>query len=138
MLAELAAMIIMAGEVKYEEGAFSIKFQTENAAIARKYFTIIKKAFNINTEIVLKTSKKFHKKQTYMLVTKDSKEAHAAALHYVDEQLDRLFGAFQKKGKTFVICCSDHGTCYGEDGVWFHGVNHPIVNTVPYKHFVLL
>ena len=45
MLAELAAMIIMAGEVKYEEGAFSIKFQTENAAIARKYFTIIKKAF---------------------------------------------------------------------------------------------
>ncbi|MBQ1274704.1 MAG: DNA-binding protein WhiA [Cellulosilyticum sp.] len=76
MLAELAAMIIMAGEVKYEEGAFSIKFQTENAAIARKYFTIIKKAFNINTEIVLKTSKKFHKKQTYMLVTKDSKEAY--------------------------------------------------------------
>lgn len=76
MIAELAAMIIMAGEVKYEEGTFTIKFQTENAAIARKYFTIIKKAFNINTEIVLKTSKKFHKKQTYVLITKDSEEAH--------------------------------------------------------------
>ena len=69
--------------------------------------------------------------------TKDSKEAHAAALRYVDEQLGRLFEAFQKKGKTFVICCSDHGTCYGEDGVWFHGVNHTIVTTVPYKHFIL-
>lgn len=68
---------------------------------------------------------------------KDSKEAHAVALQYVDEQLGRLFAAFKKKGKTFVICCSDHGTCYGEDGVWFHGVNHPIVNTVPYKHFIL-
>lgn len=68
---------------------------------------------------------------------KDSKEAHAAALSYVDEQLGRLFAAFKAKGDTFVICCSDHGTCYGEDGVWFHGVNHPIVNTVPYKHFFL-
>ena len=76
MIAELAAMIIMAGEIKYENHTFSIKFHTENAAIARKYFTIIKKAFNINTEIILKTSKKFHKKQTYMLVTKDSEEAH--------------------------------------------------------------
>ena len=75
MIAELAAMIIMAGEVSYADQTFSIKFQTENAAIARKYFTIIKKAFNINTEIVLKTSKKFHKKQTYILVTKDSEEA---------------------------------------------------------------
>lgn len=69
---------------------------------------------------------------------KDSKQAHAAALRYVDGQLGRLFEAFRKMGKTFVICCSDHGTCYGEDGVWYHGVNHPIVNTVPYKHFVLL
>ena len=75
MIAELAAMIIMAGEIKYENSAFLIKFQTENAAIARKYFTITKKAFNINTEIVLKTGKKLHKKQTYMLVTKDSEEA---------------------------------------------------------------
>ena len=36
-----------------------------------------------------------------------------------------------------MICCADHGTCYGEDGVLYHGVNHPIVNTVPYKHFIL-
>lgn len=76
MLAELAAMIIMAGEIKYDNQMLSIRFQTENAAIARKYFTIIKKAFNINTEIVLKTSKKFHKKQTYMLVTKNHDEAY--------------------------------------------------------------
>ncbi len=68
---------------------------------------------------------------------KDSRKAHAAALRYVDQQLEKLFAAFQKKGETFVICCSDHGTCYGEDRVWYHGVNHPIVTTVPYKHFLL-
>lgn len=68
---------------------------------------------------------------------KDSTEAHMEALKYVDAQLGRLFDAFALRGDTFVICCSDHGTCYGEDGVWYHGVNHPIVNTVPYKHFIL-
>lgn len=67
----------------------------------------------------------------------DSVMTQAAALRYVDRELERLFDVFQKKGDTFVICCSDHGTCYGEDGVLYHGVNHPIVNTVPYKHFFL-
>lgn len=68
---------------------------------------------------------------------KDSVESHAAALRYVDGELGRLFEGFSKKGDTFVICCSDHGTCYGEDGYLYHGFNHPIVNTVPYKHFIL-
>ncbi len=68
---------------------------------------------------------------------KDSVESHGAALRYVDAQLERLFYAFHEKGDTFVICCSDHGTCYGEDGYLYHGFNHPIVNTVPYKHFIL-
>ena len=69
--------------------------------------------------------------------TRDSVEAHGAALRYVDGELGRLFEAFQNKGDTFVICCSDHGTCYGEDGYWYHGFNHPIVGTVAYKHFIL-
>lgn len=68
---------------------------------------------------------------------RDSVEAHAAALRYVDGELGRLFGAFQEKGDTFCICCSDHGTCYGEDGYLYHGFNHPLVNTVPYKHFIV-
>lgn len=68
---------------------------------------------------------------------KDSKESHRMALRYVDSQLGRLFDGFAQIGDTFVICCSDHGTCYGEDGIWYHGVNHPVVNTVPYKHFII-
>lgn len=68
----------------------------------------------------------------------DSLETHRAALRYVDGQLGRLFDGWkEKRGKTFVVCFSDHGTCYGEDGYVFHGVNHPIVSTVPYKHFFL-
>ncbi|WP_331508952.1 STM4012 family radical SAM protein [Lachnoclostridium edouardi] len=67
----------------------------------------------------------------------DSLVSHRAALRYVDKELKRLFEAFERRSSTFVICCSDHGSCYGEDGVVFHGINHPVVNTVPYKHFFL-
>lgn len=68
---------------------------------------------------------------------RDSVESHRMALRYIDGELERLFHAFQRRGETFVICCGDHGTCYGEDGFWHHGINHPLVNTVPYKHFIL-
>ena len=68
----------------------------------------------------------------------DSVKSHGAALRYVDGELGRLFEGWRnKRGGAFVICCSDHGTCYGEDGCQFHGINHLAVNTVPYKHFFL-
>lgn len=67
----------------------------------------------------------------------DNKETHKAALKYVDSHMPELLEIFKKRGKTFVIFCSDHGSCYGEDGVQFHGLNHEIVNTVPYMHFLL-
>ena len=45
----------------------------------------------------------------------DSLETHRAALRYADGQLGRLFDGWkEKRGETFVVCFSDHGTCYGE------------------------
>lgn len=70
-------------------------------------------------------------------VKEDTVDTHAAALRYVDGCLPKLFSAFKDRNKTFVIACSDHGTCYGEDGYMFHGLNNEIINTVPYKHFIL-
>jgi hypothetical protein len=69
----------------------------------------------------------------------DSVESHAAALRYVDSCLPRLFDGFKERGKTFVIACSDHGSCYPEHdgGYVFHAFNHEVTNTVPYKHFFL-
>lgn len=67
----------------------------------------------------------------------DSLDSHAAALRYVDKHLERLFDMFSKKGKTFVMVCSDHGSCYGEDGYYFHCLSNEIVYTVPYKHFFI-
>lgn len=71
--------------------------------------------------------------------THDNLQTHAAALRYVDQELGRLFDAWKnQRGDALVICCSDHGTCYGENGCQFHGINHPAVNTIPYKHFFLV
>ena len=71
-------------------------------------------------------------------VSHDNLQSHATALRYVDRELGRLFAGWKSQRKeALVICCSDHGTCYGEDGCQFHGINHPYVNTVPYKHFFL-
>lgn len=68
----------------------------------------------------------------------DSLKSHKAALRYVDRELGRLFEGWKvKRDGAFVICCSDHGTCYGEDGCQFHGINHEKVTEIPYKHFLL-
>lgn len=68
---------------------------------------------------------------------KDNLDTHKLALEYVDSTLQPLFDCLHNKGKTFVIVTSDHGTCYGEEGYHFHGINHDNINTVPYKHFFL-
>ncbi|MFP2962268.1 STM4013/SEN3800 family hydrolase [Myxococcus sp. 1LA] len=69
--------------------------------------------------------------------TEDSRESHAAALEYVDSQLPPLFAALRRRGPSFCIVCSDHGTAYGEDGFTGHRLAHPVVWTVPYAEFLL-
>jgi arylsulfatase A-like enzyme len=70
--------------------------------------------------------------------TKDDRGSHAAALTYVDGQLDRLWRAITRRGRPcLAIVCSDHGTAYGEDGHTGHRVAHESVWTVPYAHFVV-
>ncbi len=67
----------------------------------------------------------------------DTLRSHAAALRYVDRQLPPLFRAMRRRGPTFTIICSDHGTTYGEDGYTGHRLAHPNVWTVPYADFML-
>ncbi len=50
-LAELAAAISLSGRIKPEVDGYDIMLSSENMAVARKYFTLLKKTFNINTDI---------------------------------------------------------------------------------------
>ena len=50
-MAELAALISGCGRViRDKTGGISIILHTENVAVARKYFTLLKKTFNIVTD----------------------------------------------------------------------------------------
>ena len=50
-IAEIAAIIIMCGQVTIDSRErYAIKVKTENLSVARKYFTLLEKTFNINTE----------------------------------------------------------------------------------------
>lgn len=53
-IAELAAITAFCGSVSVDDsGLFSMKISTENKIVARKYFTLLEKAFNINSCIPL-------------------------------------------------------------------------------------
>ncbi|MCW2923398.1 MAG: Methyltransferase type 11 [Thermoleophilia bacterium] len=57
------------------------------------------------------------------------------AAEFIDRRLARLFSALP--AHTVVIACGDHGECFGEDGFWGHGVDHPVVYEVPLAIFRL-
>ena len=56
-IAELAAIMHFCGQYGQDErGSFTIGFQTENEAVVRKGFTLLKKTFNIETGLSLENS----------------------------------------------------------------------------------
>lgn len=59
---------------------------------------------------------------------RDCRERQAACLAWVDRQLGPLLRRFLEGT---VIVCADHGDCWGEDGLWEHGVSHPRTLEVP-------
>ncbi len=75
-IAEIAAIINMCGKIKLDKnGEVSIKVQTENAAVARKYFTIIKKTFNINVEVLIRRNSQLKKNRVYSMFITNSEIA---------------------------------------------------------------
>ncbi len=68
---------------------------------------------------------------------RDSAETQQAALASVDTALPTLLAALRSRGDALLIVCSDHGTCFGDDGYWGHRIAHPAVWNVPYLETVL-
>lgn len=71
-IAELSAMISLCGRVVItEDDRYLLKIHTENLTVARKYFTLIQKTFNINTEISIKRNTYLKKSKVFTLIVKD-------------------------------------------------------------------
>ena len=58
----------------------------------------------------------------------ESARRQRACLEWVDAQLGSLLARF---ADATVMVCADHGDCWGEDGLWEHGISHPATLTVP-------
>ena len=53
-IAETAAILSLCGKIEIgEEDRYRIKISMENAAVARKCFTLLKKTFNISNKIII-------------------------------------------------------------------------------------
>ena len=64
---------------------------------------------------------------------KDDFDKQVRACEFLDaiikDVIDKLENAMNKKA--IVVVCSDHGECFGEDGLYGHGFYHPKVMEVP-------
>ena len=85
-IAETAAILSLCGQISEKDG--TIRIQTENAYVARKYFTLLKKTFNIEAELAVKLNQK---ENTYLIRVNDREETcqilQAVKLHETDRQL---------------------------------------------------
>ena len=57
-MAELAAILCSCGKMECFSGDTKLKIQTENEAVARKCFTLLKKTFNIRTDVSIRSGEK--------------------------------------------------------------------------------
>ena len=75
MKSELSALIKMNGAVSYFEGQWVINVQTENAAIARRIFSLIKNVYKIEIDLLVRKKMKLKKNNVYICrIKKEAKD----------------------------------------------------------------
>ena len=67
-IAEIAAMLSVCGKLMVDDvGKKTLVLQTENITVARKYFTLVRKTFNINTYIQIRKNMSAKRSNLYIL-----------------------------------------------------------------------
>ena len=67
-IAELSAIMKVSGTLLFTNKQFNFKITTENAAIARLVFKILKEHFGIHTEIMIKKNNSLKKNNIYIIL----------------------------------------------------------------------
>jgi len=58
----------------------------------------------------------------------ESRRRQIACVEWIDGEIAPLLAAFDGAG---IVVCADHGDCWGEDGLWEHGIHHARTLEVP-------
>ena len=75
-IAEVAAIISLCGRILISaKDAYGIKIHTENIAVARKYFQLIKKIFQVHVEVSVRQNVYLKKGKTYTISISDHEDA---------------------------------------------------------------
>ncbi len=75
-IAEIAAILSLCGKIKISgQDHFSIEIHTENVAVARKYFTLLKKTFNIGTDVSIRRGAYLKRNRTYIVAVREHEDA---------------------------------------------------------------
>ena len=71
-LAELSALVRMCGTIQIlGENKFNLKFNTENAAIARRIFSILKLLYDIDVAVMVRRNRQLKKNNNYLVGIND-------------------------------------------------------------------
>ena len=75
-IAEIAAILSLCGRIQISENdRYRVKIHTENVAVARKYFTLLKKTFNIRTDVSIRSGINPGRSRTYIVAVREHEEA---------------------------------------------------------------
>ncbi|MDQ0233390.1 DNA-binding protein WhiA [Metabacillus malikii] len=69
--AELSALIRMNGSLSFSNRAILVDIQTENAAIARRIYTLIKKQYDVSVELLVRKKMRLKKNNVYIVRLKE-------------------------------------------------------------------
>src|SRR5690554_1803432 len=83
--AELSALIRMNGTVQLSRQRMMLDISTENAAIARRIYTLIKKQYQIHVELLVRKKMRLKKNNVYIVRIPDGVQRLLSDLHIVSE-----------------------------------------------------
>lgn len=100
--AELAALIRMNGSLSINNQQFVLNVQTENAAIARRIYSLLKDHYNVRSELLVRRKMKLKKNNVYIVRLKQETKRVLLDLDIMDGLMfhshvsDEIMGNAQK------------------------------------------
>ncbi|RDW16557.1 DNA-binding protein WhiA [Oceanobacillus arenosus] len=83
--AELAALIRMNGAISFSSRNYTLDVQTENAAIARRIYTLIKKSYEFPVELLVRKKMKLKKNNIYIVRLKEKVRDFLTELDIIED-----------------------------------------------------
>ncbi|WP_369901894.1 DNA-binding protein WhiA [Bacillus manliponensis] len=83
--AELSALLRMNGSLSFSNRRLTIDIQTENAAIARRIYTLLKKGYDVTVELLVRKKMRLKKNNVYIVRLVEKAREILANLHIVRE-----------------------------------------------------